>query len=82
MSVYYCFSNFYQYYEKIKYQKFMKLVKKTKNKLKIKLCIEGGGRFYFQNGKNFMRKTCTVFVANTIYSIVIDRKECSLCLRC
>lgn len=43
MSVYYCFSNFYQYYEKIKYQKFMKLVKKTKNKLKIKLCIEGGG---------------------------------------
>lgn len=42
MSVYYCFSNFYQYYEKIKYQKFMKLVKKTKNKLKIKLCIEGG----------------------------------------
>lgn len=32
MSVYYCFSNFYQYYEKIKYQKFMKLVKKTNSK--------------------------------------------------
>lgn len=48
MSVYYCFSNFYQYYEKIKYQKFMKLVKKTKNKLKIKLCIEGGAGFIFK----------------------------------
>lgn len=34
------------------------LKKQTQNKT---LYRGGGGRFYFQNGKNFMRKTCTVF---------------------
>lgn len=48
MSVYYCFSNFYQYYEKIKYQKFMKLVKKNEKQTQNKTLYRGGAGFIFK----------------------------------